>query len=210
MGKVRRARYRRWEMIECEGITGQQAEPYLENLAELRCQIFREFPYLYDGDVEAEHKYLNNYTDNPNVFLVIAKDGERVVGVSTCMAMQTADEAFQKPFLESGIPIGKICYLGESVLLPEFRGMGVGHRFFDSREKWARERNFEVTAFCAVVREADHPEKPSDYHPHDAFWSKRGYVKRPDLVAELEWCEIGDNPDEKSHQLVFWLKSKLL
>lgn len=195
-------------MIECIGLTGRQAMPYLEELAKLRCSVFREYPYLYDGDSEAERAYLANYADSENVFLIVTKAEGKVVGVSTCMPMAEADEAFQKPFNQAQSPLDEICYFGESVLMPEYRGLGAGHRFFDLREQWASVRGFSINAFCAVIRPLEDPRRPADYRPHDRFWSKRGYQRHDYLVAQLDWREIGDAVGrESSHDLVFWLKS---
>ncbi|MFK7849994.1 MAG: GNAT family N-acetyltransferase [Akkermansiaceae bacterium] len=192
----------------CEGISGCQAEPFLDKLADLRCRVFREFPYLYDGDPDAEVKYLANYAKNPDVFLVIAKHGDEVVGVSTCMPMRDADPAFQKPFLDMDIPIDDICYFGESVLLQEYRGRGIGHQFFDLREAWSLERKFATVAFCSVVRDPKHPNKPNKYRSHDHFWLKRGFVKHPELVCSFDWLEIDSiSQAEVPHELVFWTKA---
>lgn len=192
-------------MIECLGLTGSQAIPYINDLAALRCAVFRKYPYLYEGDPSAESVYLANYSKSENVFLVIAMFGDKVVGVSTCMAMSHADPAFQKPFINYKTPIKKICYFGESVLLPEFRGMGVGHRFFDLREQWATSQGFTTNVFCAVMRAEEDHRKPATYRSHDDFWMKRGFKKRDHLVAELTWREINDpTGTETSHKLVFW------
>ncbi len=192
-------------MIECVALTGKEAVPYMGDLASLRCSVFREYPYLYNGNQEVEAAYLANYSKSDDVLLVLAKAGERVVGVSTCMAMSHADAAFKKPFLSHHIPMDELCYFGESVLLPDFRGQGIGHRFFDLREKWSAERGFKTNYFCAVVRQGNHPLKPTDYQTLDVFWKKRGYRKMEHLIAELEWREIHDlEGSESIHHLVFW------
>jgi hypothetical protein len=39
-------------------VSGKDFEPYLLRLANLRIKIFREYPYLYDGNIEDEKQYL--------------------------------------------------------------------------------------------------------------------------------------------------------
>lgn len=202
-------------MIECTGWNGSDAKDVLEHLAELRCAVFREYPYLYNGDLAYERDYLSHYTHSDQAFLVIAKVENRIIGVSSCIPLIEADPAFQEPFRAAGYDLAKIGYFGESVLLPEFRGLGVGHLFFDLREDWAKRHDFDITTFCAVVRPDDHPARPQNYRPHDAFWTKRGYQLHDDLIATLDWPEISDptessnpvSPADVSHKLVFWLKS---
>jgi GNAT superfamily N-acetyltransferase len=195
-------------MIECVGLNGCDAKGFIDDLAKLRCEVFREFPYLYNGDLSYEREYLSHYTQSEKSFLVVAKFEDRIVGVSTCLPLIEADPVFQMPFIKADFDLSKICYFGESVLLPEFRGHGVGHRFFDLREKWATQNHFSIQTFCAVFRPDDHPRRPDDYRSFETFWNKRGYHRHDDLVAHLDWPETG-NPSNESipHRLLFWLKT---
>ena len=84
----------------------------------------------------------------------------------------------------SGFDVASIFYCGESVLEPAYRGHGIGHRFFDLREAHARALGgFRSITFCAVVRPPDHPQRPAEYRPLDAFWRKRGYAPVDGLIA---------------------------
>jgi len=194
--------------IEILTLHGSGAAPFLDDLARLRIAVFREFPYLYDGCLEYERRYLADYFSTPESVLVIARDpGDgRVVGASTAMPLAAADAAFIAPLADAGHDVSTIHYFGESVLLPAYRGHGIGHRFFDERESAARRAGFATTAFCAVVRPADHPMRPAGYRPHDAFWKKRGYTPHPEWQVTLDWRETGGT-GEISHQLAYWMKS---
>ncbi|BCU78800.1 GNAT family acetyltransferase [Luteolibacter sp. LG18] len=174
----------------------------MKDLASLRISVFREFPYLYDGSEHYESDYLRSYATSSGGVIVLALDGEKVVGVSTGLPLAEADEAFQTPFREAGIPVEEVFYLGESVLAKEYRGRGIGHRFFDEREAHAEELGYKVTSFCAVERPANHPLCPAAYHSNDVFWTKRGYVKRPELQCRLSWKQV-DAEDEVENVLTF-------
>jgi len=99
----------------------------------------------------------------------------------------------------------EIFYFGESVLLPQYRGHGIGVKFFEEREAAARAFGYPLCCFCGVQRPDDHPMKPADYVPLDAFWGNRGYVQRPDLVASFSWRDIGDAA-ETAKPMVYWMK----
>jgi len=191
-------------MIDVRRISGEAVKPYLADLACLRIQVFREFPYLYEGDETYESDYLTSYADSARSVIVLARDGAQVIGVSTGLPLREADEAFRQPFVKAGIDVDRVFYLGESVLLPAYRGQGLGHRFFDEREAHASERGFALTAFCAVQRPSDHPLRPADYRPHDVFWTKRGYVKRPELQVTLPWNQVDGR--EVENVLTFWTR----
>lgn len=183
---------------------GADAASYFPALARLRISVFREWPYLYDGSLEYEERYLQSYT-GPDALLVLALEGDRVVGASTGLPL-TAHPEVALPILQhAGLSLGEVFYFGESVLEQEYRGRGIGHRFFDEREQFARERGFRWAAFCAVVRPEQHPSRPTGYVPHDAFWTKRGFVSHPELVAHFSWKDV-DSETETEKPMVFWLK----
>lgn len=68
-------------------VRGAELEPWLEHVAALRIEVFRDFPYLYDGSFEYETRYLRTYVECDSAVCVLALAGERVVGASTGLAM---------------------------------------------------------------------------------------------------------------------------
>jgi GNAT superfamily N-acetyltransferase len=121
------------------------------------------------------------------------------------MGLDEEDDFVQEPFLKAGMDLKSIFYFGESVLLPDYRHMGLGSRFIEMRETAARAHGYAMTAFCAVERPVDHPARPKDYLPLDAFWTKRGYQKRADLVGKFSWRDIGER-NESEKPTSYWLK----
>jgi GNAT superfamily N-acetyltransferase len=193
-------------VIEIRTVGGPAVGPWLGAVAALRIEVFRAWPYLYDGDFDYEAKYLATYARAPHSLFVLALDGAQVIGASTGVPLVDEVEAFHRPFRAAGIDAREVYYFGESVLLASYRGRGLGHRFFDEREAHARALDrFRWTAFCAVVRAADDPRRPADHRPLDAFWRGRGYRPRADMVAEIEWQELGEcAPSRKP--LSFWMR----
>jgi GNAT superfamily N-acetyltransferase len=99
----------------------------------------------------------------------------------------------------------QIFYFGESVLLPQWRGYGVGHAFFDLREAQARRCGATAASFAAVVRLDDHPSRPSGYVPLDGFWRKRGYAPISGMVSQLAWKEHGET-EESPKAMQYWMR----
>lgn len=190
--------------VEC--LRGPQVLPYLEDVARLRIEVFRDYPYLYEGDPEYERRYLAAYAATDTVFFAIARHRGEIIGVSTALALTDAEEELRTPFDRAGIALSEVCYFGESVVLRAFRGQGLGHEFFDAREAHARALGTRFATFCAVDRPPNHPLRPMDYRPLEGFWAKRGYRLRPDLRGELRWKEIGEHA-ESPKPMVFWLRS---
>jgi len=186
--------------------TGEAVAPYLADLARLRTTVFRDYPYLYEGSPDYESEYLTAYARSPRSVFVLALDRDTVIGASTGIPLLDDQPAFQAPFREKGYRLEEVFYFGESVLLRDYRGRGLGHRFFDEREAHARRLGgFALTAFCAVERADDDPRKPAGYRPNDAFWIKRGYRRQNDLFCTLEWKELGYEV-ASPHLLRFWLR----
>lgn len=187
-------------------VHGAAITDWLADVARLRIRVFRDFPYLYDGDEDYESSYLATYARTPDSILVLALDGDRVVGASTGLPLADEEPEFQAPFHAKGINVDEVYYCGESVLLAEYRGLGLGHRFFDERESRARALGrFRFTAFASVDRASDDPRRPSGHRDNDTFWHGRGYQRQADMTMSLAWKEIGETA-ESEKQLTFWLR----
>jgi GNAT superfamily N-acetyltransferase len=176
-------------------------------LARLRLTVFRAWPYLYDGTEAYEASYLQTYLNAPGAAVAVAWDGDQAVGASTCLPMQQADPEVRAAFVAKGLNLADFFYFGESVLLPAYRGRGVGVRFFELREAQALAYpGTRFTTFCAVQRPASHALRPPDATGLEAFWAHRGYTKRPDLTARFSWKDV-DEAQESPKTLMFWMKS---
>ncbi len=193
--------------IYIERMTGNQLEAYIHDLARLRIEIFRDFPYLYDGNLDYESHYLRTYIQSPDSVIVIAFAGEQVVGAATAVPLKHETDEVKQPFIEKGFNPDDIFYLGESVLQKPYRGQGIGVRFFAEREAHAyRIGHFTQAAFCAVERPPDHPRCPRNYQPLDEFWRRRGYTKHSELQTTFTWQDL-DESTQSPKSMVFWLKS---
>jgi GNAT superfamily N-acetyltransferase len=193
-------------MAEVRVLTGGALEAALDDVARLRIAVFRAFPYLYDGNLDYERTYLATYADSEAAVLVGAFDGPRLVGAATGTPMEDHAEDFARALADWDVPMEKVFYCAESVLLPDYRGQGVGHAFFDAREAHARALGRTHAAFCAVIRPADHPARPADYRPLDPFWRKRGYAPLPGAVARFRWKDLGE-AEQTAKPLQFWTRA---
>ena len=192
--------------ITIKRFSGDLAHGYVEDLARLRIEVFREFPYLYDGSYEYEADYLRTYLGVADSVIVVALDGERVVGASTGLPLSVETDSVKQAFVEHGYRLESVFYFGESVLEAPYRGKGLGVRFFEERELHVRDlARYDYTAFCAVERETIHPRRPPGYVPLDRFWINRGYHRHPELHTTFSWRDL-DEASASPKPMVFWLK----
>ena len=186
-------------------LTGDALAQALPALAQLRMEVFRAFPYLYDGSPEYERQYLRAFTQSRDAVLVAARDGDTIVGCATGSGIGPNHEELIEPLANAGIDLDTTFYCGESVLLPAYRGQGVGHAFFDHREAQARAHGYKRSLFCGVARPADHPRRPADHRPLDDFWRARGYRPLPGVIAEFSWKDL-EEAEESAKPMQFWMR----
>ncbi|GGH55199.1 GNAT family acetyltransferase [Dyadobacter endophyticus] len=186
--------------------TGERIADVFDDLARLRIAVFRDYPYLYEGSVEYEKGYLQTYLQSGHSFLFAVYDGNTMIGATTCIPLKDETAEIRKPFEDAEFDAGAICYFGESILLPAYRGLGLGHRFFDEREAHARSLGgVKTCCFCSVDRGENHPLKPAGYRSNDAFWLKRGYRQEPALQSIMEWPDLGESVSTPK-TMIFWTK----
>ncbi len=190
--------------VRIEVLTGASIKRVINDLARLRVEVFRDYPYLYDGTPDYEESYLRDFVKMRDCVVVAAMDAEKVVGCSTGSALKDQPAEFALPVANAGYNLDEVFYFGESVLDKTFRGRGIGHVFFDRRETHAINRGYSVAIFAAVIPLQNHFMKPVNYEPLDAFWKIRGYRKIEGLTTMFKWKEVGLD-GELPHPMQFWM-----
>lgn len=191
--------------LNVTALTGAAIDPVLDEVARLRITVFAEFPYLYDGDVEYETWYLKKFAALDGAVIVLTRDGDEVVGAATGSPLASQFDEFSAPLREAGFNLDEIFYCGESVLLSQYRGHGLGHQFFDHREAQARKLGLSKSCFLSVIRAEDDPRRPDGYRTLHGFWRKRGYEPVEGLTASFPWKEHGDS-EETMNELQYWMR----
>ena len=115
---------------------------------------------------------------------------------------------FRAALAGTGPALTEIFYCAESVLLPEYRGRGLGHRFFDLREAHARALGRSHCAFCSVVRPADHPVAAGGLR---AARSRSGESAATNRCLALSRISLeGYRPGRETQKpLQFWMRGGL-
>ena len=191
--------------VVLRSLAAADVDPYLTSIARLRKEVFASFPYLFGGSIESEEGFLREFVQGENAIIVVALDSDQVVGASIGSPLAQHKESFGEAFLSAGFDLDDVFYCAESVLLPLYRGQGLGHAFFDQREAHARRVGLRQSTFCSVIRPESHPLKPPGFKGLDKFWEKRGYRMLPGVIASFSWPEPGSDGDVE-HPMQFWLK----
>ena len=189
--------------LTVEPLTGGALQARLDDLARLRIEVFRDYPYLYDGDLDYERRYLAALASSRDAVIVAAVENGDVVGAATGAPLADQAPEIIAPFRLRGDDVAGIFYFGESVLRRGHRGRGTGVRFFALREAQARRLGMTTAVFCSVVRPLTHPQRPPDYVALDAFWAHREYAPLEGYTCEIAWREIGE-AEETPKRMQFW------
>lgn len=185
---------------------GPALDRLLDPLADLRIEVFRDWPYLYDGSRDYEAWYLARFAAAEGAILVAAFDGDELVGASTGLPLAGEHADFTAPFTARGFELDRLYYGAETVLRRRYRGQGLYRRFFERREAHARSLgSFEHLVFCGVVRPADHPLKPAGAVPLDPVWRRFGYAPMEGVTARFPWKDV-DQDGETEKTMQFWIK----
>src|SRR6218665_1977914 len=92
---------------------GPEITPWLDDVARPRVAVFRDWPYLYEGDLDFERDYLDAYARSAESVFVLAMEAGQVIGASTGLPLVDDTAAFRQPFLESDIDPEDVFYFGE-------------------------------------------------------------------------------------------------
>lgn len=194
-----------YNVIQFKECIGSDLLPHIEDLARLRISVFRDFPYLYDGDMEYEKKYLNTYASSPRSYAVLAMDDDDVIGASTAIPLEDETSEVTAPFIMHNHILSDILYLGESILDKRYRGQGMGKKFFTYREEYGARLNRTAFSFCAVERPEHHPLRPENYQNLNGFWEKMGYQPLQNYSTHFTWQDV-DESEESKKNMQFWGK----
>mgnify|MGYP001309564430 CR=1 FL=1 len=192
-------------LLTTQILTGPDVTVHLDALATLRLEIFREFPYLYDGTRDNELRYLQVYAQAADsCVLTVAEEG-RVVGAATGIPLLHEQQEIREPFAAVPYPPDSIYYVGELLLYPAYRNRGLGMQLLSNLEVQIRSLGSYRYLTCAtVVRPDDHPQRPANYLLIERFLKRTGFIALPEVTATFAWRET--DGVSREHLMQFWIK----
>lgn len=191
--------------IQLQVVKGKDIFPFTDSLASLRLEIFREYPYLYEGNMEEERKYLKMYYQSKQSLIVLAKDHETIIGVITGLPLLEATDEIKEVFVQNKVAMEGIFYLGEIVLLKKYRKTNIAFRLFKEFENEIKSKKlYQQMAMCEVERPDADTKKPLDYAATNK--QSKDFVQHKDLVTSFSWKDIGDSVKTQK-KMRFWMKA---
>ena len=187
-------------------LSGPEIEASLDDLVTLRLEIFREYPYLYEGEREDELRYLRMYAEKPGAVVMLVQDSGEIAGAVTGIPLEHEDLKLIEGFAGTDCPLNEIYYVGEMLLYPAYRSRGLGLRLMAQVEEHVRSFGKYRYLTCAtVIRHDDHPLRPASFVPIDRFLARTGFNPLSGVGTSFAWAET--DGIKREHPMRFWIKA---
>lgn len=191
-------------------LTKEEVTPLLPFVANLRINIFREYPYLYEGNFKEEMDDLEHCAKLPKNALAIAYHEDTPVGFLYGIPLVEFAPHFENSvldlFKEKNLEPESCYYFADIIILPEHRGNNLSKKLFDALEMYAQEQGYRSASFITESHES-HPLKPINYKSLDPLWNSLQY-KKTDLTSYGSW--LTHQPDgsitRQRHSADIWFK----
>ncbi len=197
--------------LRLETHLGSEVLPYIRDVATMRIEGFRDFPYLYEGTYEYEEKYLEGYAKEPRAMLIRVLEGDQLAAVATSTPLaSSADIVAEAPerFAALGHDPKTFYYYAEILVKKAYRGRGIAEMIYREREKWARKWGYRHLCLAVVQRSKDHPLRPVDYKSPERIWIRDGFTKA-NVEIIYNWPTIlpGGEVAPLDNPMAFWMRT---
>lgn len=192
-------------------LTHKELEPLLPFVAQLRVDIFKNYPYLYDGDIQEEMDDLQKYAQDDNSALAIAYRNDTPIGFLGGSDLTAYSWHFENSvpdmFKNAGLNPQEYYYFTDVIILPEHRGNGLSPQLFKALEKYAQNKGSNGSCFITEHHE-NHPLKPDNHKSLVPLWNGLNY-KKSTLITYASWPthQADGTIKQERHPLVFWFKN---
>lgn len=187
------------EGIHLETFKGNAISPYIQDITDLSLTIYREYPYLYEGTEEEYMPFIEYYSYSQNGIACILFDNDKPIGVAIGMPMNEMREKYKQPLLNyyTETDFDSLFYLGEFLLLKEYRGQGFSKQMYLELEQQVRKTGFSSKIFFCEI---------DNYRSLDKFWSKLGFKLCGNLSFTVYWRNVSELEDSP-HNMIYLMKS---
>ena len=120
----------------------------------------QEDPYLYQRRREDAISYLGTYAEAPNACVILAYDGNAIVGAANGKPLIHEDTQMLDSFAGTTLPLNEVYYVRELLFRPAYRKCGLGRKLLAQLEHHIQSLGSYRRLTCATV---EHPEDITPY-----------------------------------------------
>lgn len=192
-------------------VTQPALQAHMNNWMLMSLEVYREYPYLYDGTVESETDYFEFYARNAHAIMLVAKDDTTDTPVGYAVGIPLSDETPKKqhPFIATGRDPREYLLIVEFLVAPAFRHHGIARTMYTLFEEHIISQLPQYRYITAFGIERDN--NPNWYTPqsHDPLYALErhcGWQRHGELTFLATWQDVG-TAEPVTKKLVFWIKS---
>lgn len=192
------------ESFEFKTYYRNSIEPHVKAINDLALTVYREHPYNYAG-TEEEYLPFIQYYCHSGIATALFEDG-KLIGIAIGMPLSEMRDKYRLPFIQARPQTddSTVYYLGEFLLLKEYRKQGFGKGMYFAFEDSVRNMGlFSEICFCKI--DERNIKGSNDYQPLDGFWKRLGFEVCHDVSCTVYWQNSGDL-EESEHHLVYFNK----
>jgi GNAT superfamily N-acetyltransferase len=180
-------------------LKGSEILPYQEEIAKLNIEVFKEYPYFYDGNLQEQIEFHKIYVNSPEGVAFLAEIDGHCVGVALGIPMTHFLPDYQKALTSKGIFLEGIFYLGEFIIRKDYRHQKIGYQLYEKLKAYAKTK-YKNLLYSEVVPTSD---PPVGYRSIQTLF--KDFSLLPNVSCEFSWKELGTN-QLIPHTMVFWMQ----
>lgn len=191
-------------------LEGRAMAPVAGFIAQQRIEQFREYPYLYEGNLEEGLDIFEQLMNVPYSVAVVLYCNDEPVGYAAGMPLNfylEYDLMESKEILaQRGVDSADYYYIADVIILPNHRGQSLVTHLFNELEMYAWDNGFEyMSLVCESYKR--HPLKPVGYKELDGLWQVLGYEYAGfDIQGNWNTLQPIGAPVFQDHPLPYWVK----
>lgn len=189
---------------------GEQIRLYTRDLSHLCLEVYKEWPYLYEGSEEEGVEYIEErYVKNPDSLVCLAFQGNQLIGAAMGLPLCHAPPHYLTCF-KSDESLKDVFYWGELAVVPKHRHLKVAKEIYTKMGKEVIDSGkYRAIAFCEVTRSSDFIQKypkPDQYRGNDSLWLHLNFEIKANLTCQGKWRLVGE-AQESTQDMVYWWKT---
>jgi len=181
---------------------GDNVSAHIKTISSVCLQCFNDYPYYNSTPIELHMFYTQQYASTADSLICILFDDKQPVGIATGMPLA---HFYTQPLLPHKEDAKTMYYLGELVIVKQYRHKGYGLKLYQAFEEQVKKiGTYKTICFCEIDKTTV-AQEPADYKNLDIFWSNLGFVKSSS-TCYMEWF---NNRACKNipHKMLFWFKT---
>lgn len=190
--------------------TGKDVQAIVPFIAQQRVSEFREYPYLYEGNIAEDTEHCQWFAQLPHSAVAVAYLAGKPVGFISSTSFADFDVHFKGSialFENNGLDPHNFIYIPEAIIMPEHRGKSLTEKLHALIEKHAKSLGYKGICFAEESHDK-HPLKPATYKGLEGLFLRAGYTKTQ-MIIKFPWLTI--QPDgslkDEDHELCYWIKN---